>query len=142
MRFFLLTVCLSIGVLLAPTTIAQGTIDTEKAPATDSEGVGPGSESDAKNKAGGTTTVGGTQTWGGGPKSGQLHEDWRAWILAIKDAPKGFIPLPPTSEPAPKDPLECGRVMSFYYNNSDELQDDKTLRAMEDHMKVPCKPAG
>lgn len=126
------------GMLFAPAAMAQ--VSTEKAPATDSEGVGSEQQAETE-KSKSDAASGSTQTWGGGPKSGALHEDWMKWMMAIKDAPKGFIPVPPpsTKEPAPEDPAECGRVLAFYYENSDDLQEGSVLKAMEGHL-APCKP--
>lgn len=136
MRIVLITCLCWVGLLLAPYAAAQDTVDTEKAPATDSDGVGPGQGE--KGKGQNETT--GTQTWGGGPKSGKLQEEWLKWIMDIKDAPPGYIPVPPGTKPKPKDPLECARVLVFYYENSDELQD--ASKEMKAHMEGPCLPGG
>lgn len=139
MKLALATSAVCAAIFFAPASFAQETIDSQKAPSTDGEGVG--SEQQAKKEQKKSSSSGGKQTWGGGPKSGKLSEEWAAWIMSIKDAPKGFIPVPPAQGPgAPKDAGECGRVMKFYFENSDNLQEDGVLQAMESHMG-PCLPA-
>lgn len=136
MKFAACASAVVLGVVLAPAALAQGTIETEKAPATDSEGVDPNQKAETEA---GEKTAGGETTVGGGPKHSMLHEEWRKWLVDLKTAPPGFIPVPPRDkEPEPRDPLECAHVVSMYQDDPDRLNEHSGT--MKEHM-IACQPA-
>ncbi len=135
----LATICLTLGFLAPAVPVAAGDDDTidPSAPATDGEGVG-GKENAGKEE----TSSGGIQTWGGGPKPGELREDWQAWLQILAHRPGNPPPFPKdypkVTDGAPSDPEGCIEAVQTW--RKAEPGDDQT--EMIKDVQVKCNPAG
>ena len=98
----------ALGAAMSLSASAQ---ETTEPVATDSEGMSPDQQAKKEKKKSQSKQ---TQTWGGGPKAGALHEDWLAWIILISLKPKAPTPEFPTGKPAPADPEECAIKIQDY----------------------------
>lgn len=123
-------------------SVAANAQDKTEPVATDSEGVSPEQQAKTEKKKANEKK---TQTWGGGPKSGALHEDWIAWINLVSLKPELPTPKFPTGTPAPSDPAECAIKIQDYRTtpHRDEMGDedwDKVQSGYDKAMNVYCKP--
>lgn len=110
--------------------------------ATDDGGMSPEQQAETEKKK---ATDKKPQTWGGGPKSGALHEDWLAWINLVSLKPELPTPKFPTGKPMPSDPAECATKIQDYRTAPmrDEMSDedwDKVQSGYDKALNVYCKP--